>query len=315
VIRCTHRVALAIVLILVASAAFAQELDIFEITDFMDPRLRGLEFDNAGRDAIEHGSDFKIVRAVAGAARDYDWRTKPTGRDVQFVHITGSYYSGLMQGSIRLTTLNTPSDSSLPHYRLTTEVARYLLDTVQIPGSRLTQKMAERFLLTTSVEQTNVCKTGNDRGTSEQTQNVCHGHVDYEIGAQYDTSIPLGANRGSATGSLIVAFRISAEQGRIFRATYVGRVVDLGFDRMRVGVAYDVSAERASSSLRWGATRVSLLYAVDLAAGTAVNVAWTPTFILTEPGRRVHNEVALFIDRKLYSKIIPHPPSRARVLK
>jgi len=298
--RCLNRAALVIGLALAASAAAAQELDIFELSDFMDPRLRGAAFDKSGFAAIEHGSDFKIVRAVAGGVKNYDWRTRPSGRDVSFLHIVASHYSGLMQGNVKVTALGTPGDATLPRYRLTTQIARYMLSSVLDPNSKAAERYAGRFLATTSAEQTRSCH-----------QNVCASHTDYEIGAQIDTSIPLRHGR-SASGSLIAAFRNTAEEGRLFRATFVSRLADRSFKRVRVGAAFDVSAERASSLWKMGAVRLGMSYAYDIAAGVALNVAWTPSFVLPEPRRRLHNEVAFFVDRKLYSKIIPHAVSSAK---
>jgi hypothetical protein len=294
------RAALVIILALAASAAVAQELDIFEINDFMDPRLRGATFDTDGVEIVDHGADFKIWRVVAGEVKNYDWRTRPSDRDLSFVHIVGSHYSGSWQENIKVTSLQTPSDSSLPRYRLTAQLARYMLSSVPNPATNEDENFAGRLLVTTSAEQSHIC------AKDQQNQSGCTNHIDYEIDAQIDTTQQLPNGR-IGTGSLIVAFRKTALDGSVFRATYVSRLADKSFDRNRLGVAFDLSTERASSSWRMGAARLPVLYSVDVAAAFALNIGWTPSFVLTEPGRRIHNEVALFIDRKVYSKIIRHP--------
>jgi hypothetical protein len=304
-IRFLRQSALAIVLLLAASASTAQELDVFEISDFMDPRIRGAEFDKAGNRALEPGSDFRIWRAAMGGVMNYDWRTRPSDTDLKFLHVVGSYYSGLYQGNVKLTALQGSASTTMPRYRLTTQLARYRLTKIHDPLTKSIEKDSGRVLITTSFEQSSICGSSNNRSAARR---ACDTHTDYEIGAQLDTSVQLPRDR-SVTGSVIMAFRNTAEDGPVFRGTYVNRLIDKSFDRYRVGTAFDVSVERASSSWKMGAVRVGVSYAIDIGGGMAANVAWTPTFVITEPGRRLHHELAFFVDRTIYSRIIPHPPT------
>jgi hypothetical protein len=301
------RTAVAVLIALAASIAHAQELDIFELSDFMDPRLRGAQFDREGTLAISPGADFNIVRAVGGGVLNYDWRTRPTDTAVNFIHLVASHYSGLMQGNVKLTTMQAENGSSIPQYRISSQLARYMLTDDKNLDTGEIEKVAGRWLLTTALEQSRVCGSAKE---SRGQARVCHTHLDSEVGAQIDTEFPISRSGEKGTGSFIFAFRNTAEEGRIFRGTLVTRVTDKAFERTRVGIVFDASVERASSAWRFGAVRLGFSYAVDLAAGLAINFGWTPAFVTTEPGHRLHNEVAIFLDRTVFSKIIPRPKPR-----
>lgn len=296
-----------------AASAAAQELDVFEITDFMDPRLRGTVFDADGVHAKEQGADFRIIRFDAGGVHNYDWRTEPTDENVHFMHVVGSYYSGLRQVNVKFTTLQTSDRSTLPEFRLEGQVARYELATV-LTAEHLIQKIAGRWAFSTAIERTRLCIDSGEVGNQTPSgiaHRTCSLHYGGEATAQLDDEFPLPNGRTNA-GSLILTVRSTAAEGHVLRATYVSRLADKAYDRLRVGVAFDFSGERARAATHWGAVRLGLSGAVDLFAGVALNAVWTPTYNITERGRRVHNEVALFVDRKLYAKVFPHPPTRTQ---
>ena len=165
---------------LLSAAVGAQELDIFEVSDFVDPRLRGAKFNDEGTAATEPGADYFIIRAVAGGAANYSWRTVPSDANVAFFHVSSSYYRGLNQLNLKLTRVQSASDSSLPHWRATAQLAHYVL--ARNTRSAVSD-VAGRYLVTTSIEENRLCR-GIGRAVNTER---CSRHFDTEIGLQVDS--------------------------------------------------------------------------------------------------------------------------------
>src|SRR6476646_9304387 len=89
--------------LLYAAAAAAQEFDIYDPNDFIDPRVRGVVFDTQRNGVVESGMDFTLMHIYAGSIYDYQWRTASTGADLKFLHLATTYYHGDKQFNLKLT--------------------------------------------------------------------------------------------------------------------------------------------------------------------------------------------------------------------
>jgi hypothetical protein len=118
-------------LLLGASALQAQELDIFDANDFIDPRDLGATI--TARGGIQCPcSRVLISRFFTGAATNYVDLLRPTSADVMFAHLATSYYNGHWQLNFKTSYLedlsNEPSTGAFtetPHRKNTLQLGRY----------------------------------------------------------------------------------------------------------------------------------------------------------------------------------------------
>jgi hypothetical protein len=105
-------------LLLLVSAAGAQELDIYDVNDFVDPRALGAH-------------RFVVSRLVAGATRDYVDLLRPTNDDVLFAHLATSVYVRSWQLNIKTTRIATTTSlgndlrGEVPRRRHSLQLGRY----------------------------------------------------------------------------------------------------------------------------------------------------------------------------------------------
>ncbi len=278
--------------LLMAGVAQAQEFDVFDDNDFLDPRIRGAELRSDGRRVRDQGSDFQIVRMVSGGISNYTWRSQPTNAKVGFLHLTHSIYRGAYQTNFKLTTLQAGSGASLPRYRATSQFARYFLTPIVDGQSKQKEQIAGRLLVTASFEE--------NRG---RAADHAAPYYNLEIGAELDAAVPLPRGR-SASGSLVwVRRELGEKAGRIQRLTYFYRLVDRTYhNRFRLGASLGVGGEK-QADWHWGAARFGLLSSVDLGRAGAVKLTWTPTVLPASRDRHVYQEVALFFDRTLMKSV------------
>jgi hypothetical protein len=302
-------VVLAILITSITVTCAAQELDLFELTDFVDPRLRGVETDELKVKSL--GSGYQFIRAVSGYIANYTSRTDPTGSDIGFVHVAGNLYSGVNQYNVKFTAMdsqNSPSASSRPRFRLTGQMARYSFSYLEDPETKSKDdEIADRYLITFSAEERDVCGTVASLPTDENLPRpgatVCKRHLDSELGIQADSSIFPGADTDFVAFTFGV--RNTAEDGFIYRGTIGFRFLQKDFSKGRVSVSMDHSLERGNGSLHLGATRLGLGYSLSLGKRLSLNAVYQPSYVPKEPGSRINHEMALFIDTRLYARIIP----------
>jgi hypothetical protein len=274
-----------------AGAAQAQEFDIFDENDFLDPRIRGAEFRSDGRRVRDPGTDFQILRMSTGGISNYTWRSEPTNANVGFLHLTHSIYRGGYQANFKLTTLQAGSRAALPRYRATTQFARYFLTPIVNGASKEREQIAGRLLLTASFEENRVRTAGG----AARDYNL-------EIGAELDAAIPLPRGR-NANGSLVwVRRELGQKAGRIQRLTYFYRFVDRTyFGRVRFGTSLGVGGEK-QTEWHWGAARLGFLSSINISRAGTMKLTYTPTVLPASRDRRVYQEIALFFDRTLMKR-------------
>ena len=96
------RTALAVAVLLYAIAACAQELDVFDVNDFVDPRNLGATLTPNGALACPCHRAL-VATMIGGGVHDYVDVLRPTSADVLFAHVAASYYAGLWQVNLKTT--------------------------------------------------------------------------------------------------------------------------------------------------------------------------------------------------------------------
>jgi hypothetical protein len=312
-------------LLFTAASLSAQEFDVFDLNDFVDPRLHGAVYDHHGK-LTDRGDVFRLVRIATGGISDYAWRSTPTHDNVGFLHVVASEYRGNLQANLKATFLEGQHDNALPRYRLMTQVAHYTLhqasSEVKKGGVR---RIAGRALLSMAIEENRL-----DVITGAPVR-----RFNTEIAAEVDVAMSLPGGR-NASGSLVWTSRQTATPGeqicvanctnalplefldpsqppspkyvftpgqthRIQRASYYYRLEEHTLaNRYRFGVSFGVGGEK-TDRWRWGATRVGVRGAMDVGHLGTFNVTWTPTFVPRSVGRRTTQEVAIFLDQTVWA--------------
>lgn len=303
-----RRVVLLALFVAVVLPCAAQELDVFELSDFVDPRLRGVETEDLKVKTF--GADYRFLRAVTGYIANYTTRTDPTGQDVAFVHLAANVYSGVNQYNLKVTALepsNSQSASSRPLFRVTGQMARYSFSHLQNATTKENDEIADRYLVTVSVEERDACRTVGPSSTNENfpqpTSIVCDRHVDSEIGLQADSSIRPGGDTDFVGFTLGV--RNTAEKGLVYRGTIGMRFIEHEISQMRLSIAMDHSLERGNGSLHVGATRLGIGYSIPLGKRLSLNAVYQPSYVPSEPGRSFNHEMAVFIDTTVLAQLLP----------
>jgi len=122
---------------MVCAALQAQELDIYDIDDFVDPRIFGAVAAPHGR--INCPCDpFLVSRLMAGGVANYVDVLRVTDSGASFVHLATSYYRGPWQANWKVTQLNregfgsdhpalrSNTSAATPQNKNTLQLARYL---------------------------------------------------------------------------------------------------------------------------------------------------------------------------------------------
>jgi hypothetical protein len=285
--------------LLCALSAAAQELDIFDPTDFIDPRERGTVF-REGRFGVEQaGQPFSLVRVYGGRVSDYQWRTTATDADVSFVHAAASFYRGARQLNVKLTRFHAEDEAKLPHYRATMQVGRYFLsDPIAVQGLEAGARISGRLLFTWSMEE----NPYRDDPTTARRDRFNH---DFGLQADMRLPIPRVAGADHIDGSFLWLRR------RIDEGTYVDRVSYLyrfrqrlrSNGRLRLNASLGGGAERTESWHCCAARAVVTASFTIPRIDTGINVAFAPTFSPASDGRRTHYEVAIYLDRTVLARL------------
>jgi hypothetical protein len=314
--------ATAVFLLSCAGTLAAQELDVFDLNDFVDPRVHGATFDRFGR-LTSRGDHFRVVRVTTGAVSDYAWHNTPTHDNVGFVHVVASDYRGAFQSNVKLTLLNAEHTLDLPRWRAATQFAYYTLHQANTAvKTKSIERIAGRLLIGVAAEENPLRDV------------VAGGHAgrfNTEVSVELDAAMSVFGGR-NASGSLVWVSRsttadvtetvfqpgglpsaffaggqpfeqVVTRAQRTQRATYYYRLDDkLLASRYRIGASFGVGGEK-SDRWRWGATRVGLHGSAAIGGAGSVNVTWTPTFIPSAAGKRTTQEVAIFLNRTLYARL------------
>lgn len=279
---------LAVLLVAAAYSAEAQEFDVFDPNDFLDPRERGATFRSDGFGVVTRGNSFTLARLYTGMIDDYQWRNKPTGERVSFAHLTASHYFSNKQVSVKLTTLD--GAVPLPRYRVTTQMAFYAVPELQ-EGEEDPFRFAARYLVSYSIEE----------NRTDLTAPRYQHDYNHEYGLQIDGAITRHGK--TRVGSLVYIHRNAHHLGSPERVTYFYRVGEHNRGPFRLGGSVGLGGEK-TRSWHWGVVRGIFTAAVDvpLLAGT-FNLAYSPAYLPAD-GQRFH-ELTFFMDWTLLSRLAP----------
>jgi hypothetical protein len=284
---------LSFVLLLLATAGVAQEFDIFDPNDFLDPRMRGGAFDGTGFRMKENGDEFIIVRAYGGRVTDYQWRNQATDVDLSFLHVTASRYAGNRQWNLKLTGFNPDEGADdLPRYRATGQLGYYFA-TQDVHGDEKEDEDDERgsgrVLFTYSFE------TADSSGEGAQRA--------HEFGIEVDALLHIGRFR--ETGSLIWMHRSKgAGETGSDRFTYYYRPRNINWGKLQLTAGIGAGLERTSE---WhaGALRAVMNASYTLPWGFSVNASYAPAYLPSLEERKTYHELAIYLDRTVASRLTP----------
>lgn len=106
--------------LLAAIPLCAQELDVLELDDFLNPR------ELLSKDAPRGSYQFLASRVYVGAAERENFRGEFYKSRVHFGRLATAYYAGRWQLSAKLTDYDTRTHRDPPYFRSRAQVARYL---------------------------------------------------------------------------------------------------------------------------------------------------------------------------------------------
>jgi hypothetical protein len=288
----------AAALTLFSLALQAQENDIFDPADFIDPRARGAVFREGRFGLEEKGQAFSLVRVYGGRVSDYQWRNADTQADLKFAHVTSSYYTGARQLNLKFTSFRADERSDIPAWRGTVQFGRYFLSDRLSLSDNEDARISGRVLLTWSIED-NPFRDENDLRRD--------GH-NHEFGVQGDLRLPLPKvlPADSIDGSIIWMRRRIDADNYVDRATYLYRFRQRkrSNGRLRLNATLGIGAERNNG---WHccvsrAVLSATFFVPRLQTG--INIAFAPTYTpATDGRRRTHSEFAVYLDRTAFSRL------------
>lgn len=284
-----RRLLAAALLLLGASGAGAQEFDIFELNDFVDPRLRGAEYASGGIRTTAPGDPFLVSRLSLGAVRDYYWRTSPTDANLAVAHSATSYYWGGNQLNFKWTHLRTGDDDAfVPKNRGTVQFARYTAHEMPLDVEGKPMIAVSRYLVALAVEE-----------SPDALEDLAgHRSMNYELGAQLDVRLPLT----DVLGTVSYVKRFAGVGQSTERFAYVLHTAGRSYRKANFEMNVAVGAQK-TASWRWGDIRPTAHMRLPLdKVGTIVHLAYAPT-ISFEGGFETRHEVALFVDRAIFARV------------
>lgn len=328
------RALLMLALVYAAVAVAAQELTIFDLDDFVDPRLLGAAATSRGRFLCNPCSYLLISRAMVGWNSDYMNVTVPTNVDVAFAHVATSYYRGPWQVNAKFTGLRdvhrpdrsqTEIDSrTVPREAGVLQVAYY-----HAVGAGEKARAARTEI---TWRASHYVEARHER-RDDRFARVHSDVIRHEFGIEWDVPIP-----GNMLGSIILTgvagehLTLDAAQTRL---AYVHR--SPRFDIGPVHLDAMVSAGVLGEGLDFGdLRRITIKPAVGLAVplgrtGINLNVRFAPAFqrrtrftddgggelpsvayeSAAAPSRYIWErspELAIFIDRSIFRRSRLHGP-------
>lgn len=294
-----RRLAAAVVLFGAATLR-AQEFDIFEANDFVDPRERGAVFSAEQRFGVtDPGQPFTVMRVFTGRiVNDYQWRNVPTGAESNFVHLATTFYRGDKQFTAKLTSFYGDDDAQLPSYRGTLQFGQYFVTA----AVKTREEEPQPDVIDAEAEDDSSEDDVRAAGRYLLTAGLEHNPFDdgplvlYEYGIESTGYVRKGNT--AVSGSLVWTHRIVSEEKSIDRVSYYYRFGDRTYlnGRFRGSASAGIGGER-NDGWHWGAMRVVLTGSVEIPLlRTGLNVAYAPTFVPGRATRNTYHEVAVFLD-------------------
>ncbi len=323
----TIKTLVAFVLLLGAVSLTAQELTIFDLNDFVDPRSLGAVATSKGR-FICPCSELLVSRVVLGWDQNFVNVTSASPVDVAFAHVAMSYYRGAWQGNAKVSVLrdvSSPGDedfviispasnvppsatSAVPRQALALQLARYSEN-----GSGTKNPFVGRTQITWRIShyrETNA----DGRATEDKLR--------HEFGVEWDIPDSRVGSLGSVTYSLIGGespyLALGKKQSRL---AYVYRLRSQSLGP--VSFEGTLSAGVLGHSLNFGQFRQLTLQPSVRASlplgrtGINVNARFAPTWQrLPQPtGNDDHwqqtPEFAIFLDRLIFNRTRLRAPAVA----
>jgi hypothetical protein len=300
---------LLIGLFLLCGKAAAQELDIFDINDFVDPRALGATVSDTGRlqCPCRH---FLASRFLTGRVNQYDENAIATRANVFFGRLATSYYAGLWQLNWKSSILRAPGNIQdvRPLSRLITPRQKHSLQVGRYWAIGTGRSDSEPVMLRAEVSWALNGYHGIAVRRPRHPVSTYQSFFGEELGLEVDTSLPLLGRRisgsfvivggfdGGQRFSSVMRFRSPAEAFRNKRVSYVYRLPRVS----GAGVSFDATFGAETFFRHW--TREGLILVPSLEAtsqpvpklGTRVHLRYEPS--IYRPGRTTH-QLAVFIDQ------------------
>jgi hypothetical protein len=278
------RTALWVVLLWSAAGVFAQEAQLFDLSDFMDPRLRGVVYESDGHTVTDQGEPFFVLRAIAGGVSDYRHRQRLTQDEIGFLHLAGSFYTGKYQVSTKYTRMGAVQTEGVPLHQLAIQFSRYTAGDVPAGGGVVAPWQDP----TTDREEV----VGRQSVSLLIERDPTHRRsFNYEIGGAISLRVP--SVDEPVLGSLHYAFRMDAT-GNQHRLAYIYRHdVPVRFGRLGLGLDLHVTRD---DEWHVGDVRPTVLFSTPIPrSAVTLHFAAEPT--LKTHGRfRITNQIAVFAD-------------------
>ena len=307
------RIAFVLVLICAAFSGIpmlAQELDLYDINDFVDPRELGARAESRGRLLCPCDS-FLVSRVVTGGATSYLDVFRPTNSDATFLHLATSYYRGAWQANWKHTQLNR-EDLGPGH----SEVQR---GSVPVPDNKNILQLARYFAVgrgaSASIIRIEASWTRAEYRQQPRDANGPFGdfHSRFENEFGFEGDIPWRIGRFPIVTSLVYVGRSGIPGGAgIRRVTLLQRAPRVSLGSWSLDTAVAVGSVHADN--RWHGALIQpslhLISPTIPGANVRVHIKYAPAYGELGPppaGERRHskleNQFSIFIDRTLFAKL------------
>jgi len=303
----------AVFALLLVVPALAQEMTIFDVNDFVDPRVLGTA-------AASNGNfkcpcvQFLIARAIGGWDHDFLNVTMPTNVDVGFAHLATSFYRGSWQVNAKATVLRDVhrsdvfSRGTVPQQTFTLQLGHYRevsLDEDEKTVRRLQftwriNRHLESQRVTDPIGESPVISPAPQPPPSES--DAPEDLLGHEFGIEYDTHVRTLV--GSIAYTLLAPEdrRRSGFSDRPSRVAMVYRLDAYQLWRFRIEPTLAAVMLGHGAKIESHLTiQPSVRVALPLAFKTSLNARVAPTFQRFGGWQRYY-EVALFVDRPIFAK-------------
>jgi len=271
-----------------APALLAQQFDIFDLNDFVDPRLHGAEFDDKLQPArFTGGSNVVITRLTTGAVANYWWQDRPSGADVRFTRVSTAFYGGSSQTTLTLDRSMPNVDGIVPAWRGTISYGSYGA-TRTGNGKDESSLDLDRSRVYVTLERNPLRSVGDRTGRP----------LNFETGVETDVSFGVHGQREIGTLSLATRFAGSDHNGP--RIGYLHHYAEFG-NFVRVNIGLGIGIEKAP---HWAmGMRPTARFTIPVPFAKAdVHVIYGASGMLRS-GRRGGNEVSVFFDKAVLARI------------
>ena len=287
-----RRHSLFALLFLVAMTARGQQFEIFDLSDFIDPRLHGGELQpkttNETPRGFSGGSSVTITRLTTGAVANYWFLDRGSDANVAFTTLASSYYHEDNQFNASISFMNSNGDQRLPRWRGTFGYGAY--EGEPYKGDESTLELS-RFLVSLTVDRLQQNVFSDERAVLPPTPVGKSTSTSYEAVMQTDISIPAIHDEPSF-GVVTLALRFGGVKAQRFG--YLDHTAHFGSTvRLNVDVGFGVE-----HSSHWTiGLRPALRASVTVPLLRAdIHAVYAPYGTLGA-GRHGGNEFALFLDK------------------